>query len=181
MNQTTLGAMTPVIAGTLMILMTSAGCGLLGSGPEPSPAVNPMVPLASGAQLFYDDRGGIPDSVRIVVRDENTWRTQWERATSQRADPPPLPDLDFREHMVLVVAAGRKSPGDRIQVDSAGVRTERTTEEVEEVFEVVVRTVEGCAPIRSDIYPLTIVRVPRFEGRVSFVERVTSADCSQNP
>lgn len=171
----------PLPAGLLAAAVLLTGCGLFGSSSETASPESPMLPLAEGSQLFYDDRGGIPDSVRIVVRDPDTWRMQWERATSERNDPPPRPDVNFDEHMVLVVAAGRQSPGDRIQVDSAGVRTERTTEDEEEVFEVVVRTVEGCAAIRSDIYPLTIVRVPRFDGTVSFVERVEQAQCDGRP
>lgn len=159
----------------VFLLGNLAGCG--GGSSVPVQPVNPMVPLAPLAQLFYDDRGGIPDSVRVVVRDEEAWQAEWNRATSQRNDPPPLPTVDFDEYMVLVAAAGRMSPGDRIQVDSAGVRMERTTELEEEVFEVVVRTVEGCAQIPADVYPLTIVRVPRFEGRVSFVERVDQTQC----
>lgn len=163
------------LAGMLLLGSLAACRG--GGSPEPVQPLNPMVPLAPGAQLFYDDRGGIPDSIRIVVRDEQAWQAEWARATSERDDPPPLPPVDFDEYQVLVVAAGRMSPGDRIQVDSAGVRTERTTELEEEVFEVIVRTVKGCARIPADVYPLTIVRVPRFEGRVSFVERVDETPC----
>jgi len=173
----------PLPATLLAAAFLLTGCSLIGgSGPEPqAPGGSPLAPLPDDAQLFYDDRGGIPDSVRIVVRDPGTWRAQWDRATSERSDSPPLPAVDFERHMVLVVAAGRKSPGDRIQVDSAGVRTERTTEDEHEVFEVVVRTVESCTSIRSDIYPLTIVRVPRFEGPVSFQERVDRTGCDGRP
>lgn len=173
----------PILLAALagvFLLGNLAACGG-GEAPDPVQPVNPMVPLAPGAQLFYDDRGGIPDSIRIVVRDDAAWQAEWARATSQRGDPPPLPTVDFDEYMVLVVAAGRMSPGDRIQVDSAGVRTERTTELEEEVFEVIVRTVEGCARIPADVYPLTIVRVPLFEGRVSFVERVDQTECDGAP
>lgn len=168
----TRGAGLVLLAGGLLW-----GCGGGSPGPEALGPQNPMVPLASDAQLYYDDRGGIPDSVRTVVRDQAEWEEAWERATSRLGDPPPAPPIDFEEHMVLVVGAGRMSPGDRIQVDSAGVRTERTTEQEEEVFEVVVRTVEGCGGIRADIFPLTIVRIPVFEGRVSFVERQEQAEC----
>jgi hypothetical protein len=172
---------TPLPALAVVLLLGSVAACRGGGTPVPAQPVNPMVPLAPMAQLFYDDRGGIPDSVRVVVRNEQAWQEEWARATSQRDDPPPLPSVDFDEYMVLVVAAGRMSPGDRIQVDSAGVRTERTTELEEEVFEVIARTVRGCARIAADVYPLTIVRVPRFEGRVSFVERVDQSPCNDTP
>lgn len=136
-----------------------------------------MLPLASDAQLYYDDRGGITDSTRIVVRNEDEWADGWERATSRRTEAPPRPEIDFDRHMVLVVAAGRMRPGDGVQVDSAGIRTERTTEDESDVFEVIVRTERGCGVLQTDIHPITIVRLPRFEGRVSFVERVEARDC----
>lgn len=164
----------------LVSLLVLAACGG-GEPPEPPAPQNPMLPLPADALLYYDDRGGITESVRLVVMDEAEWTDAWDRATSRRAEPPPRPQVNFDTHMVLVAAAGRMSPGDRIQVDSAGVRTERTTEDEEEVFEVVVRTVEGCGQLASDIHPITIVRLPRFEGRVSFEERDVQSECSTRP
>ncbi|TVP60919.1 MAG: hypothetical protein EA351_00120 [Gemmatimonadales bacterium] len=166
-------------AAILAILLL--GCGGGGEPPAPPAPENPMLPLPSSAVLYYDDRGGITESTLVVVRSEGDWIEEWDRATSRRAEPPPRPEIDFETHMVLVAAAGRMSPGDRIQVDSAGVRTERTTEDEEEVFEVIVRTVEGCGGMVADIHPLTIVRLPRFAGRVSFVERTAQAECDELP
>ncbi len=170
------GARVPLL---LLALVLVWGCGRGGDAPPPAPAEpeNPMVPLAQSALLYYDDRGGIPDSTRTVIRDPDAWHTQWERATSRRSDPPPPPSVDFDEYMVLLAGAGRMSPGARIQVDSAGARRERTTEADEDVFEVVVRTVHGCEGILADVHPVTIVRVPRFDGRVSFVERSEQGPC----
>jgi hypothetical protein len=170
-------ALLPLSAIMLVILGACGG----GSGPEPpAPPENPMLPLAANAQLYYDDRGGITDSVRTVVLDDEGWAEEWEQATARRAEPPPRPEVDFERYMVLIAAAGRMDPGDRIQVDSAGVRTERTTEDEEEVFEVIIRTVRGCGTLRADIHPLTIVRLPRFDGRVGFVERSEAATCSED-
>lgn len=170
----------PALLTTLLVLgPLVVACGR--GGPVPAaPPESPMVPLATGAELYYDDRGGIPEETREVVRDPQDWRAYWERATSPRSDPPPLPSLDFDEYMVLVVGAGRMSPGDRIEVDSAGVRTERTTEDEEEVFVVVVRTIEGCGTIQGDAYPLQIVRVPRYDGRVAFEVRDEQEECQQD-
>lgn len=174
------GSRRTVPALALLGSLVLYGCGGGGAPPGTPAPENPMLPLAAGAVLYYDDRGGISDSVRIVVRDEAQWAEAWQRATSRRSEPPPRPSVDFQDHMVLVVGAGRMTPGDRIQVDSAGVRTERTTEDEEEVVEVIVRTVRGCGQVRADIFPLAIVRIPFFDGRVSFVERVAE-DCNGEP
>ncbi|TVP77169.1 MAG: hypothetical protein EA352_04205 [Gemmatimonadales bacterium] len=165
----------------VVLLLAASGCRSSGDPPaEPSEPENPMLPLPDGALLYYDDRGGITDSTRIVVRDEAGWEEAWDRATALRSEPPPRPRVDFERHMVLVAAAGRMRPGDRIAVDSAGVRTERTTEDEEDVFEVILRTIEGCGRLQTDIHPLAIVRLPRFEGRVSFVERDVAQDCGED-
>ena len=87
----------------------------------------------------------------------------WAQATSTQPAPPPLPTVDFEREMVLVVGAGRMTPGDQIHVDSAGVRRD--------FFVAVVRTIVQCRPFPADAYPLEIVRVARSDKTATFVER----------
>lgn len=145
-----------------------------GSAPAPptGPEHDPVMPLASTARLYYDNGGGISDSIRIVVRAPDAWNEVWERATSRQAAPPARPDVDFENEMVVVVGAGRMTPEDQIRVDSAGVRAERTVDgTLEEYFEIVVRTRLGCRRFESAAFPLEIVRVPRYDGTVRWTER----------
>jgi hypothetical protein len=73
------------------------------------------------------------------------------------------------------------TPEDRIRVDSVGVRdVTDAVGETEEVMMVIVRTVEGCRRFNVDAYPVEIVRVPRFEGPVRFVERRERDPSCQN-
>ena len=158
------------------VALLAGGCLFGGGGePDPTPTGPPdrsLAPVPERNRLYYDDTGGITDSVRLVVRDAERFRDLWNRATERRADPPPLPAIDFGEEMVLVVAAGRKTPQDRIRVDSMGVRDRRTPQGgSEDVFAVVVRTVEGCGPFQTDAYPVEIVAAPAFGGPVTFIER----------
>lgn len=171
---------------SILILATLALGGCRGSAPAaapppPEPEPDPLAPLAQSARLYYDNSGGIADSVRIVVRDEAAWEDLWSRATSRQSSPPGRPSVDFGEQMVVAVGAGRMTPQDRIQVDSAGFYTERTVDgEEAEYFVVVVRTFEGCRLLDSDAFPLEIVRVPRFDGPVRWEERRDrQADCPQ--
>ncbi|MGH7673692.1 MAG: hypothetical protein ACREMV_00345 [Gemmatimonadales bacterium] len=122
-----------------------------------------VTPVLSSARVYYDDGPAFRDSVRLVVRDAETWQSIWSQATSTQASPPPLPAIDFGRHMVLVVGAGRMTPGDQIRVDSAGVRGR--------LFVAVVRTTLECRPFAADAYPLEIVRVARSDNPVSWVER----------
>ncbi len=150
------------------------------AAPPPEPEPDPLAPLSSDARLYYDNSGGIADSVRIVARDEASWQELWERATSRQTSPPDRPAVDFEENMVVAVGTGRMTPQDRIQVDSAGFVDERTVDGVEqEYFLIVVRTVEGCRRLEADAYPLEIVRVPRFDGPVRWEERRQQEECQQ--
>lgn len=58
--------------------------------------------------MYYDNSGGIADSLRLVLRDEAALHEIWRQATSRQAAPPPPPEIDFSRDMVIV-AADRKS------------------------------------------------------------------------
>ena len=165
-----------------------AGCGLFGGGggapevpplPGPAPAQQQDVlgPVSTASRLYSDNAGGFVEAERRVVRDDAEWATVWERATSHQASPPSRPSVDFAANMVVLVAAGRMTPEDRIRVDSVGVRSVRTESgSMEDVFEIVVRTIEGCGRLRVDAYPFEIVRTRRFDGPVRFVERQATVE-----
>jgi hypothetical protein len=146
-------------------------------GPAPAQQEDVLGPVSTDSRLYADNTGGFADSLRLVVRDQAAWETTWQRATSGQTSPPPRPVVDFQEHMVVVVAAGRMTPEDRIRVDSVGVRSVRTEAgTLEDAFEIVVRTVTGCGRLRVDAFPFEIIRTRRFEGPVRFIERRTAAE-----
>jgi hypothetical protein len=158
----------------LLLLLLAVGCG---GGPPPPPSQQPIAAVTLEERLYYDNSGAYPDSVRLVIRDPETFRQAWEQATRDQASPPPPPTVDFEESMVLLVAAGLMTPEDRIRVDSVGVRSvPRTDGGREDVLTVVVGTVRGCGRLSVDAYPVEIVRIPRFDGRIEFVER-SRRDC----
>jgi hypothetical protein len=158
----------------LLLLLLAVGCG---GGPPPPPSQQPIAAVTLEERLYYDNSGAYPDSVRLVIRDPETFRQAWEQATRDQASPPPPPAVDFDESMVLLVAAGLMTPEDRIRVDSVGVRSvPRTDGGREDVLTVVVGTVRGCGRLSVDAYPVEIVRIPRFEGRIEFVEQ-SRRDC----
>ncbi len=147
--------------GRLSYLM--CGCTLVAACHRGAAGMEVLTPVLSTARVYYDDGPAFRDSVRIVVRDGAAWRTVWAQATSAQPAPPPLPAVDFEREMVLVVGAGKMTPGDQIHVDSAGVRRD--------FFVAVVRTIVQCRPFPADAYPLEIVRVTRSDKTATFVER----------
>jgi len=141
------------------------------SAPSVTPALAPVLP---SERLLYDDQTGYQDSVMMVVRDPATWGAVWRTANQNQASVPPMPAVDFETHMVLVVAAGRMRPGDQIRVDSLGVRGN--------AFIAVVRITEQCQPFPADVYPLEIVKAPRYNQEVLFdVRRIRGPQCSNRP
>jgi hypothetical protein len=84
----------------------------------------------------------------------------------------------MQTEMAVVVSAGRQTPEESIRVDSVGVRRERTADgNVRDALAVIVRTTYGCGRFTTDAFPVEIVRVKRFEGPVTFIERRTEAEC----
>ena len=140
------------------------GCAVFAAcRPRAAPGMEVLAPVLSTARVYYDDGPGFRDSVRMVVQDGAAWRTIWAQATSTQPAPPPLPAVDFEREMLVVVGAGKMTPGDQIHVDSAGVR--------QDFFVAVVRTIVQCRPFPAEAYPLEIVRVRRSDKPASFVER----------
>jgi len=128
--------------------------------------------------LYYDNGGGIRDSLRVIARTQDTLAAYWRRATSTQASPPPMPSVDFNREMVIVVATGRRTPEEQIHVDSLLVRPElMPTGRREEQLTIVVRLVVGCGRIRTPAYPVEIVRARRFDGHVAWRHNTERLNC----
>jgi hypothetical protein len=150
-----------------------AACG--GRAPMPGTVTRSFTPEL----MFSDNSGGILDSMRVVIRDAEELRDYWELATAGREHPPSIPRPDFRNEMLVLVSAGRMTIEDRIRVESATVRSGRDARgRPEEVLEVAVQMIQGCGRLQREGYPLEIVRVPRFDGPITFVvRREQDPDC----
>ncbi len=136
----------------------------------------PAEPVPTAARIYYDNGGGIQDSVRMVVRDQAALRSVWQQATSQQSAPPPVPTIDFDHEMVLVVAAGRMTPDDQIHVDSVAVRRVPDAQgRMQKGLRVLVDVMRGCNQFQTAAYPLEIVRVQRYDGPIEFVEKRSQA------
>ncbi|MGH7504597.1 MAG: hypothetical protein ACRELX_03060, partial [Longimicrobiales bacterium] len=78
--------------------------------------------------------------------------------------------------------AGRMTPDDQIQVDSAYVTREMDASGgMEETLNLLIRTITGCRRFNAAAYPLDIVRVRRFDGPIKFVERSVQAEGCRAP
>jgi hypothetical protein len=138
--------------------------------PTPTAPADEMEPVETSAQVYYDDETGFTDSLRLIIRDEETFRGVWAQATQRQATSPALPQINFESQMLLLVSAGRMRAGDQIHVDSIGRRGGRMV--------AVVRTTVECQQFPSFVHPVEIVRVRRSDSQVIFEERRTkTGDC----
>jgi hypothetical protein len=132
--------------------------------------------VTAAERLYYDNTGGIQDSLRLVIRDPQEFQQIWNRATSTQVSPPPAPEVDFTRSMVVVVGAGRRNTDDEIRVDSAAFRERTTVQgEKERILEITVVLRTGCGGFEASGYPLEIVKLPAFDGRVEFNQKVLPA------
>jgi hypothetical protein len=167
----------PTLRNILLFLALaglSAGCG----GPDTIEVAPPpparVWPVEASNRLYRDDAAPLPDTIRQVIRDPDTFERAWDRATQAQVDPPPVPEIDFEEHMVVFVGAGRSDPGDAIRVDSVGFRRESVPGSPDEeipVMYIVVRTILEDDPFPGESYPIEIVRVERSDRPIRWEER----------
>lgn len=140
--------------------------------PKPAPPADVMDAVSTEDRIYYDDAAAFTDSTRLTISDAQSWEEVWRKATQAQATTPALPEVDFNQYMLLLVAAGRLKPGDEIHVDSIGLNTGRPI--------AVVRTVVQCSPFPGNAYPLEIVRLPRSDSTIAFIERrPQSEDCEE--
>jgi hypothetical protein len=153
--------------------MLVAGCG----GPSirvAPPAAARAWPVEPANRLYRDDAARLSDTIRRVIKDQEDFAHNWAQATSALDDPPPPPEIDFAQHMIVFVGAGRSNPGDEIQIDSVGFRREANPEDPDEEIEViyfVVRTNLESDPFPGESFPIEIIRVDRSGRPIRWEER----------
>ena len=162
----------------MLVLIGSVGYSILQAGQEGANRGKP-VPITrlvtrSGPPSSFTSNSGIGDALRIVIRDNEAWRDMWKRIHYPVSpSPPPLPEIDFSQEMVIVVALGaRPSGGYGIIIDGAYER--------DYLLEVLVRSVspgKGCLNVAMVTQPVDIVRLPKTQGTVVFRETEVVRDC----
>lgn len=119
---------------------------------------------------------GIEQPLRCVIRTAGEWRAFWAATTSNEfGTSTPLPEVDFRQDMLLAATMGSQGTtghGITIHYVLAG----------EDSLTAVVRRasgLDGCEPGEMVTTPVHVIRVPRTERPVRFLEFVAKApDCA---
>lgn len=150
-----------------------AGCAAEGTSPEIGrvPVNDTQVldgRVLQGNLLTFRYYSGLTQRERMVVRTEEEWARLWERITQRVSPPIPRPSVDFSREMVLVVAMGERPTGGYTIVVEGIVQADRH-------LHAMIResSPDGCGVTGALTQPIDVVRVPRRDGGVSFIERET--------
>lgn len=133
------------------------------SGPPWAPA--PVAPTFQELH-YFDTSIAAERPERTVIRSQSELAHHWERV-SPYAETPPVPVVDFAEHMVVLVAFGTGEPRDSIRVIDARVETDAAFGLSREWLVVHVSTTLHCnSGTNRSVSPAQFVVVPRVEDVV---------------
>ncbi len=134
--------------------------------------ITQLGPKRSGPRWSLLNYSGLKERVRLVVRDKEAWLDVWKRVQCPGSTPSPLPDVDFTQEMLIVVALGEQSTGGYgIIVDSAYARNNQLE------INVISYSVKGCGQTQALTQPVDIVRLPRTNNSVVFRETEAIKNC----
>lgn len=134
----------------------------------------PITPLEkmTGPRWSLMNNSGIRDSARSVIRDQKTWRVVWKRV-NPGLNNSPLPAVNFSKDMLIVAALGRRGTGGYgIIVDKAYRVGKKVKVEV-----LSISPGKGCMLPQALTEPVDIVRIPRTNLPVTFIEIERIHDC----
>ena len=112
------------------------------------------------------------EPARLDIRSESEWRDFWRELIARQGHSP-VPAVDFDREMILVAAMGaRPTGGYRIEILSVA----------DDGREIVVRVAETspgrrCGTIQAVTEPADIVRVPRSNKPIRWLEERRVTDC----
>jgi hypothetical protein len=156
-----------------MVALAVAFAACSGGAPTPgAEAPEPVVTRIDSTAVLLASAQGLGDPTRAVIRDSTAWAVFWTQAHTLVEPTPPIPPVNFADSMLLVAALGtRSSGGHTVTVDSvARGATLRA-------FVTTVTPGPDCMATLAITWPVQVVRVPRFEGSVEFVEAEQVRPC----
>jgi hypothetical protein len=133
-------------------------------------------PYTSLEHVYRVNGSRLPTAVRLVVMDTTDYNQVWNRIIG-RDDRTVRPKVDFSREMLLVVGMGEQPClGYGINIDTVYRDQERR------IYALIRERRRGarCGCLSEIISPVDIVRVPRTERPVSFLERIETNSCEEH-
>lgn len=154
------------ILGLGLASVLLAACAAAGPSNGAGASEHPFESILSASQTAVTERR------REVIRDEASWARLWAEIHADVTPAPPLPSVDFSQHMLIAVALGtRPSGGFGIKVRSVASRGESL-----EVAVLEVCPAPGSVVTLALTAPVEVVRAPRLAQTPTFRE-TRAASC----
>jgi hypothetical protein len=158
-----------------LILLVGAAFGVGCSSSVAPGEPDRSVPLARLRPEPYSltSYSGLHQPQRLVVRDEVAWREVWTAIWRGHSPEPPLPEVDFLQDMLVVVALGQRPMG------GFGILADSAFTDNEELV-IRVRTIAPgarCFTTGALTQPVDVARVPRMDLAVRFWDQPEVYDC----
>jgi hypothetical protein len=153
-----------------------AACGEAESSTASSPPgglSGTLVPATQVDTVVTRNNSGFDGAERLVIRSQERWAEVWAVIHRTRHPLPDLPQVDFRENVVVVAAMGSRPTGG-FSVGIEGVA--RAGDDLEVLVEERSPG-PGCLTTQAVTSPMVAVRIPAPTGRVRFVERQVVRHC----
>lgn len=154
--------------------------------PTPAPVATPAADAETGAPAELEDAAEQPKTVvkeqswsgvslplakgaaAVLIKDEAYWQRLWRKLSDE-----PVPLVDFAEHMVVAVVAGREDAATRIEVEdmsslNAGLTVRYRLVSYARPF---APAGEKAAPAPARPVPYLLIAIPRTSLKVNF-ERI---------
>lgn len=157
--------MKQLISACGLAALMAALLGACGGGATAPPRAAAGVDAALVFQpLLEQQDGGPAEAQNVVVRDAGAWAALWAQINGRRAEPAPLPPVDFATQMVVGVFSGTQPSGcNELHIARAFVASGAAHVEYRQNQ---LQTFAACAPSN----PLSLALLPRLEGAVVFAE-----------
>jgi hypothetical protein len=107
----------------------------------------------------YTLNSGIDSPQQLLINDAETFAVTWRKIHAKRRPQPDLPDIDFEQSTVIVVAAGQQSSG------GVEIRIDRVYDEDGLVIidVTVSRSASDCIVSTGLTQPIDIAIVPKID------------------
>jgi hypothetical protein len=150
------------LAGAVLV----AACATAGASDGENETQHPFEAILAAAHT------GLAERRREVIRDQASWARLWSEIHAGLTPAPPLPPVDFAQHMLIAVALGtRPSGGFGVKVESVTTRGGRL-----EIAVVEACPAAGAMVTQALTQPAEVVRCPRLTQTPTFRE-VRAASC----
>ena len=167
----------PLKAGLTVSMLMIAALGCASSGGDARNDTEPPMsvqPLDSSLASYYRHSSGYSDSARLVIKTPEEGARVWTRIVSNHGPTPAVPEIDFSKEMLLVAAMGtRNTGGYTIEIEAVDRDSASITASVRKRSPG-----KSCGTTAALTAPVAIVRIPRSDKPVRFVEEDIATDCS---